>query len=165
MTTRDKILEATKRCLIEQGSSSASIKTIAAIAGVNHGLVHHYFGSKENLFIETLQHHFRMVIYNLDQLKSRDDLIGFFRSSISQDIRLLVEVRSLAYQMPRLENELKVTLHRLRAILGRVVGVEDHVSKVLILAVITGLAIHNTLDSELPVYDVFTTLFQTLEPA
>ena len=163
MTTREKILEATRRCLIEQGSSSASIKTIARIAEVNHGLVHHYFGSKENLFIETLQHHFSMVIKSLDQLKSREELINFFISNISQDIRFLVEVRSLAYQMPRLEKELRITLPRLRAIFGRVVGAEDHVSKVLIAAMITGLAIHTTLDSELPVHDVFTKLFHTLE--
>ena len=163
MTAREKILEATRRCLIEQGSSSASIKTIAGIAGVNHGLVHHYFGSKENLLIEMLKYHFSMVINKLDQLKSKEELIEFFMSSISPDIRLLVEVRSLAYQMPRLEKELKITLPRLRAIFGRVVGVEDDVSKVLIAAMITGLAIHSTLDSELPVHEVFTKLFQTLE--
>ena len=163
MTAREKILEATRKCLIEKGSNSASIKTIARIAEVNHGLIHHYFGSKENLFIETLQYHFGIVINNLDQLESREELIDFFISNISQDIRLLVEVRSLAYQMPMLEKELKITLPRLRAIFGRVVGVEDHVSKVLIAALITGLAIHTTLDSELPVQEVFTKLFQTLE--
>ena len=163
MTAREKILEAARRCLIEQGSSSASIKTIARIAGVNHGLVHHYFGSKENLFIEMLKYHFSMVINKLDQLKSKEELVNFFMSSISPDIRLFVEVRSLAYQMPMLEKELKITLPRLRVCFGQVAGVEDHVSNVSIAAMITGLAIHSTLDSELPAREVMTKLFQTLE--
>ena len=164
MTAKEKIIEATRRCLIEQGSSSASIKTIAGIAGVNHGLVHHYFGSKENLFIEMLKYHFGMVINKLDQLKSKEELIDFFMSSISPDIRLLVEVRSLAYQMPMLEKELKITLPRLRKHFGRAAGVEDHVSNVSIAAMITGLAVHSTLDSKLPAREVMTKLFQKLEP-
>jgi hypothetical protein len=38
-------------CFIDQGDSSVSIKTIAEIAGVNHGLDHHFSFKRLNPFI------------------------------------------------------------------------------------------------------------------
>lgn len=45
----DALIEATIELLGEASPADIPIKAIAARAGVNHGLVHHYFGSKEDL--------------------------------------------------------------------------------------------------------------------
>lgn len=43
------LVEAATMLFAEQGISSTSVRRIAAVAGVNHGLVHRHFGSKEAL--------------------------------------------------------------------------------------------------------------------
>jgi AcrR family transcriptional regulator len=47
--TRERLVEAVVRLLARRSVADLSVKEIAAEAGVNHGLVHRYFGSKENL--------------------------------------------------------------------------------------------------------------------
>ena len=44
-----KLVVAACDLLAEVGPRAASVRSIAARAGVNHGLVHHYFGSKDAL--------------------------------------------------------------------------------------------------------------------
>lgn len=48
--TRDAILAAAREAFAERGFDAASIRAIAAAAGVDPALVHHYFGGKEELF-------------------------------------------------------------------------------------------------------------------
>jgi len=53
--TREAILEAARAAFSERGFDGASIRAIATSAGVDPALVHHYFGSKDQLFLATLQ--------------------------------------------------------------------------------------------------------------
>jgi AcrR family transcriptional regulator len=53
--TREAILEAARSAFSERGFDGASIRAIATSAGVDPALVHHYFGSKDQLFLATLQ--------------------------------------------------------------------------------------------------------------
>ncbi len=53
--TREAILSASRDAFAERGYDAASIRQIAASAGVDPALVHHYFGNKEQLFIEAVQ--------------------------------------------------------------------------------------------------------------
>lgn len=52
--TRDAILAASRTRFAEAGYRGASIRSIAAEAGVDPALVHHYFGSKRDLFAAAL---------------------------------------------------------------------------------------------------------------
>lgn len=52
---REAILAAAREQFTERGYDSATIRGIAARAGVDPALVHHYFGSKEDLFAAALQ--------------------------------------------------------------------------------------------------------------
>ncbi|MDK3017209.1 TetR/AcrR family transcriptional regulator [Pseudodonghicola flavimaris] len=54
LQTREKILDAAERVFAERGFDGASIRDIAAAAGVQAGLVHHHGGSKEALFARTV---------------------------------------------------------------------------------------------------------------
>jgi TetR/AcrR family transcriptional regulator, repressor for neighboring sulfatase len=47
--TRNDLIEALLRLLARGSVAGVSVRQIAAEAGVNHGLVHRYFGSKEEL--------------------------------------------------------------------------------------------------------------------
>ncbi|MEU1197322.1 MULTISPECIES: TetR/AcrR family transcriptional regulator [unclassified Streptomyces] len=48
--TRDQILEAARAEFSERGYEKASVRGIAKAAGVDSALVHHYFGTKEQVF-------------------------------------------------------------------------------------------------------------------
>jgi AcrR family transcriptional regulator len=53
-TTREEILAAARSRFAAAGYQAATVREIAADAGVNAALVHHYFGSKEQVFIAAM---------------------------------------------------------------------------------------------------------------
>jgi AcrR family transcriptional regulator len=53
--TRGEILAAARHVFGEQGFETASVRKVAARAGVDPALVHHYFGSKQALFVSAMQ--------------------------------------------------------------------------------------------------------------
>ena len=55
--TRKRIAEAAARLFSEQGFENTSVRSIAAAAGADAALVIRYFGSKEDLFLATIQMH------------------------------------------------------------------------------------------------------------
>jgi AcrR family transcriptional regulator len=52
--TRALVLEAARALFAEQGYDGASMRAIAARASVDPALIHHYFGTKQDLFVESL---------------------------------------------------------------------------------------------------------------
>ena len=53
--TRAAILEAARELFAAGGLSGTSVRAVAAKAGVDPALVHHYFGTKDDLFVAALQ--------------------------------------------------------------------------------------------------------------
>ncbi|GAA1634955.1 TetR/AcrR family transcriptional regulator [Actinoplanes couchii] len=52
--TREVILTAAREAFAEKGFDGASIRAIATGAGVDPALVHHYFGTKDKLFLAAM---------------------------------------------------------------------------------------------------------------
>ena len=52
---QEQILNAALRLFATRGLSATKISDIAAEAGVSHGLVHHYFHSKEEVFVAIVE--------------------------------------------------------------------------------------------------------------
>lgn len=53
--TRNAILAAARGAFAANGFSATSIRAIAGAAGVDPALIHHYFGSKDALFLATVE--------------------------------------------------------------------------------------------------------------
>jgi AcrR family transcriptional regulator len=53
--TREAILDAARRSFAEHGYQHATIRGVADLAGVDPALVHHYFGTKQRLFVAAVQ--------------------------------------------------------------------------------------------------------------
>jgi AcrR family transcriptional regulator len=53
--TRDAVLTAARTAFAERGFDGATIRAIATAAGVDPALVHHYFGSKDQLFLAAIE--------------------------------------------------------------------------------------------------------------
>ncbi len=53
---KKQILEATHRCLLKKPYDKTSIKEIAAEANINHGMLHYYFKSKEDILLNYIEY-------------------------------------------------------------------------------------------------------------
>jgi AcrR family transcriptional regulator len=62
--TREAILGAARRAFAEQGYQRATIRGVAELAGVDPALVHHYFGTKQDLFVAAV----RLPVNPVEQL-------------------------------------------------------------------------------------------------
>jgi AcrR family transcriptional regulator len=54
-STEDAFLDAAERLLVSVGHAGITTRALAEEAGANHGLVHYYFGSMENLLARVLE--------------------------------------------------------------------------------------------------------------
>jgi AcrR family transcriptional regulator len=54
-TAEEALLDAAERLLVEVGHAGITTRRLAEEAGVNHGLVHYYFASNENLLVRALE--------------------------------------------------------------------------------------------------------------
>src|SRR5438128_3448331 len=69
---RTALLDAAERLLIEAGSAGITTRRLAAEAGVNHGLVHYYFGSVEELLFQAMERFTARLIERQSALYSAD---------------------------------------------------------------------------------------------
>jgi AcrR family transcriptional regulator len=53
--TEQALLDAAERLLVEVGAAGITTRKVAEAAGANHGLVHYYFGSVEQLLVRVLE--------------------------------------------------------------------------------------------------------------
>jgi AcrR family transcriptional regulator len=54
-TTRERVLDAAVRCILEEGFYRASSNRIAASAGVSWGVIQHHFGTREGLLLAVFE--------------------------------------------------------------------------------------------------------------
>ena len=74
--TEDAFLDAAERLLIEVGYSGITTRRLAEAAGANHGLVHYYFGSMENLFARVLERFTERLVARQRAMYARTDISG-----------------------------------------------------------------------------------------
>jgi AcrR family transcriptional regulator len=75
------LLDAAERLLVSVGHASITTRLVAKEAGVNHGLVHYYFGSMENLLLRVLE-------------RFTDELIARQRAMYAADVPFLEKWRT-----------------------------------------------------------------------
>jgi AcrR family transcriptional regulator len=74
--TRERILAAARTVFSERGYDKASIRSIAKEAGVDSALVHHYFGTKEQVFGAAIELSFEPALAAAEILANGRDGIG-----------------------------------------------------------------------------------------
>ena len=68
----EALLDAAERLLVDVGYARITTRALAEEAGVNHGLVHYYFGSNENLMVRALERFTERLIARQRELYSAD---------------------------------------------------------------------------------------------
>lgn len=163
-TSRGRLLRAARTCLLKHGHGACSVKTIAAEAGVNHGLVHHYFGSKEGLWAEVVKGEAEGIRTSLAGHPGTF-MEGFFGPQLlrhPERMRLAVEFLGLARALPQVREALREHFRINREVLRRHLGIEREATAVLVLAALFGLVVHGGLDPELPLEEAAQELLRLL---
>jgi AcrR family transcriptional regulator len=108
-------LDAAERLLIEVGYAGITTRRLAEEAGANHGLVHYYFGSMEQLFVSVLERYTDQLIARQRAMYSSDlPFIEKWRAAMSfldQDResgyqKIWLELQALAWNRPELRERL-----------------------------------------------------------
>src|SRR3954453_3650563 len=88
----EALFDAAERLLIEVGYAGVTTRRLAEEAGVNHGLVHYYFGSNENLLVRALERFTERMIERQRTLYAADEPFvekwrAAMRYLVSEDVR------------------------------------------------------------------------------
>jgi AcrR family transcriptional regulator len=108
------LLDAAERLLVEVGHAGITTRRLAREASVNHGLVHYYFGSVENLLVQVLERFTERLIARQRAMYAADvPFIEKWRQAmrylVSEDVeyeRIWLELQALAWNRPELHERL-----------------------------------------------------------
>jgi AcrR family transcriptional regulator len=121
----EALLDAAERLLVDVGYARITTRRLAEEAGVNHGLVHYYFGSNENLLVRALERFTARLIGRQRELYAADlPFIEKWRTAmhylVSEDItyeKVWLELQALAWNHPELRERLAKVNAEWRAVL------------------------------------------------
>ena len=121
----EALIDAAERLLVEAGYSAITTRRLAETAGVNHGLVHYYFGSNENLLVQTLERFTARLIARQEDLYASD--LPFaekwrtaMRHLVSDDVayeKVWLELQALGWNNPELRERLVLVNSEWRRVL------------------------------------------------
>ena len=108
--TEDAFLDAAERLLVDVGYAGISTRRLAEEAGANHGLVHYYFGSIENVFVRVLERFTERLIVRQRAMYARSDIsgaekwrtaMGFLESDLAAGYpKIWLELQALGWNRP-----------------------------------------------------------------
>ncbi|MFE3446042.1 TetR/AcrR family transcriptional regulator [Nocardia sp. NPDC059180] len=92
LTTRERLLSAAERLLLESGYERVSIRAVCAAAEANPAAVHYHFGSKEALVAALLQSRLGPLWESsMDSLEGRDATVAECVSAVIDPLATLAE--------------------------------------------------------------------------
>jgi AcrR family transcriptional regulator len=126
------MLDAAEHLLYEVGYAGVTTRAVAEEAGVNHGLVHYYFGSMEELLTQTLERFVDQLAEALEVLYEDPNLtfaekwrLGsqfWVEEPTSRFPKILLELLAMGWNMPALKPRLAEVHARFRLIFERHFG-------------------------------------------
>jgi AcrR family transcriptional regulator len=121
----EALLDGAERLLLEVGYAGITTRRLAEEAGVNHGLVHYYFGSNEALLVRALERFTERLIDRQRELYAADEpFVEKWRTAmrylIDEDAtyeKIWLELQALAWNNPDLRERLARVNAEWRAVL------------------------------------------------
>lgn len=106
----DAFLDAAERLLVEIGYAAITTRRVAEEAGANHGLVHYYFGSMENLLVRVLERFTeRLTVRQRELYAAELPFVEKWRTAmrylVEEDVayqKVWLELQALAWNRPEL---------------------------------------------------------------
>jgi AcrR family transcriptional regulator len=125
VAAEEALLDAAERLLVDVGYAGITTRKLAEAAGVNHGLVHYYFGSNENLLVRALERFTERLIVRQREMYAADvPFIEKWRTAmrylISEDVtyeKIWLELQALAWNNADIRARLERVNTEWRAVL------------------------------------------------
>jgi AcrR family transcriptional regulator len=123
----EAFLDAAERLLIREGSAGISTRQLAAEAGQNHGLVHYYFGSVDELLLQTLERFTARVLDRQRAMYGTDapfaekwrTAMGYIEEDLAAGYpKVWAELEALAWNDPEMRKRLHAVNESWRSLLG-----------------------------------------------
>ena len=122
--TEDRFLDAAERLLAETGAAGITTRRLAEEAEANHGLVHYYFGSIENLLVRVLERFTERLIERQRRMYASDvpfiekwrTAMGYLEADRDYQ-RIWYELQALAWSRPELRERVAEVNAEWRAVL------------------------------------------------
>jgi AcrR family transcriptional regulator len=123
--TEQALLDAAERLLVDEGAAGITTRRVAEEAGANHGLVHYYFGSVEQLLVRVLERFTERLIERQRQMYAADEpFVEKWRTAMrylmSEDAtyeKIWLELQALAWNNADLRERLARVNMEWRAVL------------------------------------------------
>jgi AcrR family transcriptional regulator len=123
--TEQALLDAAERLLVNVGAGGITTRLVAEEAGANHGLVHYYFGSVEQLLVRVLERFTERLIERQRQMYAADEpFVEKWRTAmrylLSEDAtyeKIWLELQALAWNNADLREPLARVNMEWRAVL------------------------------------------------
>jgi AcrR family transcriptional regulator len=122
----EALLDAAERLLLSVGHAGITTRRLAEEAQVNHGLVHYYFGSMENLLLRVLERFTERLTARQRAMYADPDLpfVEKWRQAmrylVGDDVeyeKVWLELQALAWNRPELRGEVARVNDEWRAVL------------------------------------------------
>jgi AcrR family transcriptional regulator len=124
--TEEAFLDAAERLLIEVGYAGITTRRLAEEASANHGLVHYYFGSMENLFVRVLERFTERLITRQRAMYARDvpfiekwrTAMGYLEEDLAAGYpKVWLELQALGWNRPDMRERVAACSAEWRAVL------------------------------------------------
>jgi len=119
-------LDAAERLLVREGAAGISTRQLAREAGQNHGLVHYYFGSVDELLLQALERFTQRILERQRAMYGSDvpfiekwrQAMGFIEDDLASGYpKVWAELQALAWNKPELSERLQDVNDRWRSLL------------------------------------------------
>ena len=119
-------LDAAERLLIREGAAGISTRQLAREAGQNHGLVHYYFGSVDELLVQTLERFTARILERQRAMYGSDEpfiekwrkAMGFIEDDLASGYpKIWAELQALAWNKPELRERVQQVTDSWRTVL------------------------------------------------
>jgi AcrR family transcriptional regulator len=168
--TRQRLIDATVECILEDGFYRASSNAIAERAGLSWGVIQYYFGSRENLMLTVLKEGTRLLVEELSTSQIEGDtLVDRIESYLGTVDRYYGDPRYLAYvqvmlnlsrdpktsqqtmqTMISVSKESEVHIRRLNTKVFAGISLRNRSVRQLVFTVLRGVALSDSMTSALP---------------
>lgn len=163
---RTQILEALGKCLLKKSFPETSIKEIAKEAGVNHGVLHYYFKSKEDIAMNFIDHMLNIYKIKAAEWISSKDLPSLCKEDLIREVFrykfqtftadkelsiLFSEVMSIAHRDQVIKNKLKTVFDQWVTVVADIFvssGIEKKISLEIsreIICIFEGIKIYSDI--------------------
>jgi AcrR family transcriptional regulator len=125
-TNVEAFLDAAERLLVREGAAGISTRQLATEAGQNHGLVHYYFGSVDELLLQTLERFSGRVMDRQRAMYGSDapfaekwrTAMGYIEEDLAAGYpKVWAELEALAWNHPEMRKRLNAVNERWRSLL------------------------------------------------